>query len=445
MKKVTLFLFLLANTLSVLASHIYGGYLYATFIAGRTVQYTAVVYSDPTSPASQSLSTLNINFGDGTATNATRSEVQPDGNIQINTYSIAHTYSTDGAYMATINEPSLVSGVRNVNGGRNSNTVNFSIGLMVRIGPSQLNNGFVGKPLAFTLPEAIEGEPLHYNAVVSNQDYNLQSQFSINNNYNDSVSIQTTEFAINTYTGMIAFTPQASGMYVVPVKVETKQNEIVVARMFYLQPVRVVVGVAVNQQLYTANEAEWVNAGWYRKVVQTAIQTNYSLGAVQNANGLTYTLNAFGQLPDSTATITTRLANDSLYADLNWTPQATQERDLPYFVTYRLAPQQNLKRIQDVQVGLYHGAPLTASVKKITAANQALNVYPNPCSKNGSVTIALTGECEIKVFDTTGKILHEAKSNGNYILPLSELNANLLFIECKDKAGNTSHAKLIVQ
>lgn len=445
MKKVSILLFALANTLSALASHIYGGYMYATFIAGRTVQYTAVVYSDPTSPASELLSTLNINFGDGTAANATRSEVQPDGNIQMNTYIITHTYSTDGAYLATINEPSLVSGVRNVNGGRNSNSVNFNIGLMVRIGTSELSTGFVGKPLAFTLPEAIEGQQLQYSAVVSNQDYNLQSQFSINNNYNDSVLIQTTDFAINAYTGMIAFTPQASGIYVVPVKVEAQKNGIVVARMFYLQPFRVVVGVAVNQQLYSANEAEWVNAGWYRKVVQTAIPTNYILSAVQNANGLTYTLNAFGQLPDSTATIATRLANDSLYAELNWTPQAAQERDLPYFVTYRLAPQQNLKRIQDVQVGLYHGAPLTASVKKITVANEALNVYPNPSSKNGSVTIRLAGESDIQVFDITGKMLHEAKSYGNYILPLSQLNANLLFIECTDKAGNTSHAKLIVQ
>lgn len=444
MKKLALITVILLLNFSVFAAHLYGGYMYANLLSGRTVQYTAILYSNPAAAGSSFLSEIEIKLGDGSSKKVQRSEVQQNGNIQSNVYTVTHTYPSDGNYLAAIDEPSLVSDVRNLNFGIRTDNINFRVEFLMKISSSVKNKGFLGKQLASLVPEAIENQKMQYNAVVSNQDINVISAFKMHSYFDDSIPFNTEGFSINQYSGMIQFTPQVSGIYVIPVVVEMRNENEVIAKMHYLQPIRVLVGVPNQQQLYSASEAEWVNAGWYRKVVTTNTPVNYTFSAIKNVNTLGYTLNAFGVLPDTNATFGSRSTNDSLFTDLSWTPQFNQQRKLPYFVTYRIAPTQNPARIMDVQLAFYHGAPLTASVDEMTGDNNSLKVYPNPCNRLSFATIPLTGFAKITVTDVSGKVLLTDESKGDYKLDLTPFKANILFIQCEDKEGKISHAKLLI-
>jgi hypothetical protein len=79
-----------------------------------------------------------------------------------------------------------------------------------------------------------------------------------------------------------------------------------------------------------------------------------------------------------------------------------------------------------------------------TDASNDFNIFPNPANDEFVVESAEPGEKEIAIYDVTGRIVHEQKSNQQSTVIFNQLASGIYFVEIK--TGNKVHTeKLIIE
>ncbi|RLD45073.1 MAG: hypothetical protein DRI86_06125 [Bacteroidetes bacterium] len=158
MRRLIIFIGILFYTYSVYATHNRAGEITYKHISGLTYEITVVTYTYSLSPADRS--SLVIKWGDGTSSTIQRTQKTALPNyINLNIYKGTHTYSGQGEFIISMEDPNRNGGVTNI---PNSINVPFYIETTLNINPFIGNND---SPILLNPPidNGCVGSPFYHN------------------------------------------------------------------------------------------------------------------------------------------------------------------------------------------------------------------------------------------------------------------------------------------
>lgn len=450
MKNLTTLLAICLFHFSAVASHLYGGYITTKKISGRIYEIRAIVVSDPASQANQTLTDITLDYGDGTTDKVQRFS---QGNMEsttfrTNTYVATHEYQSDGVFLITYADPSLVEGIFNVNGGQSGN-INLVLEAMIRVSPTQISKENPA-PLAYTFPNIGYGKVLTYNPTFTDIEgdnilYELYSSANIPN-YEVPVTL-----SINPYSGMLTWSdPRYEGLFLVQYKVSSFTNDgQLLAYSTVVQMIRVKSFVSDFPTPLSVPNADIAPAGWYRSVVNTPGPVLQPFIFNRNSSLISCNIKVYSELLPLNGSVTLQQNDSQQLANFSWDALASMIRTTPYFVTFRLASKDDPQIIKDYNLAFYHGAPLTSSTHEISAAGEHVSVYPNP-SATGSSFFMLpahtTSDAVLRIFDIAGKeIVHALLTQPTYNWEHTQQPAGLYFYQVELANGNVMKGKVVVE
>ncbi|NKR04299.1 T9SS C-terminal target domain-containing protein, partial len=124
------------------ATHIQGGYIRVTPVAGQALTYTitALIYTEPTLPASRDMNSIPICLGDGTSrivNQKSQSVIGTGGRLAASVYETTYTYAGAGTYRITV---SLANRSVLLNGPADADQALFTVATTFTISNTGSNN-----------------------------------------------------------------------------------------------------------------------------------------------------------------------------------------------------------------------------------------------------------------------------------------------------------------
>jgi len=227
MRRFILFIVILFCTYSLFATHNRAGEITYKHISGLTYEITLVTYTYSLSPADRQ--NLIIKWGDGTSSSIQRTQKTPLPNyVNLNIYKGTHTYSGQGEFIISMEDPNRNGGVINI---PNSINVPFYIETTLNINPfignndspvllnPPIDNGCVGFPF-YHNPGAYDpdGDSLAYELVHCK---GANGAFIANYQY----PAASVSFSIDPITGTLSWiNPTIQGEYNVAIVIKEYKN-----------------------------------------------------------------------------------------------------------------------------------------------------------------------------------------------------------------------------
>lgn len=446
---ITLITFCLFHSAAV-ATHLYGGYITTKKISGRKYEIRVLVVSDPNSPASQFLTNIDIDYGDGVLETVQRlSQGNLEGPFRTNTYVTTHEYQSDGIFVVTYTDPSLVDGIFNVNYGESGNT-KLVLEAMIRISPTILSKENPA-PLAYTFPYAGYGKPFSYNPTFIDMEGDNISYELLSNPDLPNYQLPAT-MSMNPYSGMITWNNlNHQGLFLIQYKVNSFDKGQLVAYSIVTQVIRVKDIVSDFPTPPSVPNTDIAPAGWYRSVVATPgpVLQPFILPFSRNSNFTDCNIKVFSELLQSSNGSVELKQNDSQQlANFSWSALTNMIRTTPYFVTFRLQSKTDAQQIKDYDLAFYHGAPLTTYNNEILIGDNNVSVYPNPSTTGNSFFILPPYSCNsvLRIFDMAGKeIVHTLLTQSSYNWEHPHQPAGLYLYSVELTNGSILKGKVVVE
>jgi len=227
MRKLGLILGIVFCTYSLFATHNRAGEITYKHLSGLTYEVTVLTYTYSLSPADRP--SLVIKWGDGTSSSVNRTQKTALPNyINLNIYKGTHTYSGQGEFIISMEDPNRNGGVINI---PNSINVPFYIETKLTINPfigsndspvllnPPIDNGCVGFPF-YHNPGAYDpdGDSLAYELIACK---GADGNFITNYNY----PAASSSFSIDNITGTLSWiNPIMQGEYNVAILIKEYKN-----------------------------------------------------------------------------------------------------------------------------------------------------------------------------------------------------------------------------
>ncbi len=229
MRRLSIFIGILFCTYSLFATHNRAGEITYKHISGLTYEITVVTYTYSLSPADRP--TLVVKWGDGTSSSIQRTQKTSLPNyINLNIYKGTHTYSGQGEFVISMEDPNRNGGVTNI---PNSINVPFYIETTLTINPFVGNND---SPILLNPPidNGCVGFPFYHNPGAYDPDgdslaYELVACKGANGVYiaNYQYPAASTSFSIDPITGTLSWiNPIIQGEYNVAIVIKEFKNGI---------------------------------------------------------------------------------------------------------------------------------------------------------------------------------------------------------------------------
>lgn len=397
-------LFFLTNSAS--ATHLFGGYITAKKVSGRTYEISLFVYSDPNSVADAGTTSVELQFGDGSRQEVTRTSTQAESaRVRKSIYTIQHQYAADGSFVISYRDLNMADGVININNGRSDN-LELSIETKINVTPS-MDDTYCPQPLAFEICNTTikAGYVLTYNPAFTDQDddsvaYQLVSPLELTKQ-----GYEIPEgMGIHAYSGTISWplSQKITGAYLLYYRVNSYRDGILLSSSLIAQPFFVNTAGITFPSNTEAPGCDLAPAGWLRKVVLPGDLVSQDFISNTQEGGFSYSLTAYSGLflknADSSSTL--NAGNKTIH--INWQTVHGDFSTLPYFIVYRQRAL-NGNFINDHVLGVYVGAPLTTGLNGISKNKTAVSVYPNPVKASCRFLFELSGETTLTIADITGK------------------------------------------
>ena len=233
-RKFTFGILLILISFAAYATHNRAGEITYKHISGLTYEFTMVTYTYHPSPADRP--TLVLSWGDGTSTVVNRiQKVFLPNNIDMNLYKGTHTYTGQGSFVVSMEDPNRNGGVVNI---PNSINVPFYIETILVINPfigynnspvllnPPIDNGCVGAPFIHN-PSAYDpdGDSLSYELIFCKGE----NGNSIQGYTYPAASIS---FSIDPITGSLSWiNPLYQGEYNVAILIKEWRNGILIGSL----------------------------------------------------------------------------------------------------------------------------------------------------------------------------------------------------------------------
>jgi hypothetical protein len=397
---------------SSMASHILGGYIAAKQQTGRQYQITVIVMSDPNIPSNTSTANIELNFGDGRKEIVERTTIATENGVQRNSYVVNHLFASDGLYVISYTDPNWAANIINLNGGFSEGTV-LRLETMIRIN-SLIVNGQSAIPLALEQVKGMLNHPLHYNPTfvqADGEDISIELLSARNDLTNYALPNGA---SVNPYSGMLTFTANNPGLFLVIFRVHTFRNGVETSQTDAMQLVKIMDGT-VSTPSVEVPDATFYDQGWYSRVVTENEQVSQSMVFTLDNNP--FAVEVYSELTNKGATTTiVNTASNKKQGKLDWNVLPADERSTPYFITYRYRSTAD-NYIDDYNVALYDGAPLNTGLLEEAPWGYG-KVYPNPVAE-GKCTLVLPENLQmaaLNIVDALGRNVYSTTISGQSIL-----------------------------
>lgn len=363
MRKILLIGFLLVFGINLFATHNRAGEITFTHVSGLTYEFTVVTYTYSLSPADRP--TLDINWGDNTSSTISRyQKTQLPNYVNLNVYKGTHTFSGNGSFTISVEDPNRNGGVINI---PNSINIPFYIETILNINP------FIGpdnSPLLLNPPidNGCVGFAFYHNAGAYDVDgdslaYELVACRGESGNFIQGFTFPAASqsFSIDPITGTISWiNPLVQGEYNVAFLIKEYRNGFLIGSI--TRDMQITIGSCNN------------NPPVIQQLVDTCVTVGDNLIFLVKAtdiNNDVITLRATGgpivqtNNPASFPQPITGLG--SVQSTFSWTPNCDQVQLQPYQVVFKAKDNGSPINLVDIK---------TAFIKVVAPAPQNLVATP---------------------------------------------------------------------
>lgn len=450
--------------LNLFATHNRGGYVAYRHVSGLTYEIEVVTYTVPDSPADRPV--LIVGWGDGQSDTIARTngggfgEIVQSG-IKENRYVWQHTYSSQGNYVLSMEDPNRNAGIINIS---NSVNVPFYIQSELRITNSnEYNNS--ARPTSIMYPAGQVGIPFTRNLALYDPDadfltFELTTPRGENGQFVPGYSLPN-GVSVNPLNGDFVWnSPQQQGEYNFAMIVNEYRDGEFVGSVTVDFQVTILPndypGIFEDMSSWPTNPtgdfAVTVDAG---QSIELSLTYNDSA-----ANDIQ--LSAFGEpfLFGNTATFNSEiLGGHSISNTFNWTPSTDNVRCTPYIVSFRGATSNQYDGMTDVSLLVYvydqaiQANPdcyVYAGVEEETqqVSERAL-LYPNPVEGTATVLFItdLPLEFQFELIDAAGKRVRSYAGSTQNTVQLNRggLDSGMYFYRVRFSDGSSEQGKIVMQ
>lgn len=363
MRKILLIGFLLVFGINLFATHNRAGEITFTHVSGLTYEFKVVTYTYSLSPADRP--TLDINWGDNTSSTISRyQKTQLPNYVNLNVYKGTHTFSGNGSFTISVEDPNRNGGVINI---PNSINIPFYIETILNINP------FIGpdnSPLLLNPPidNGCVGFAFYHNAGAYDVDgdslaYELVACRGESGNFIQGFTFPAASqsFSIDPITGTISWiNPLVQGEYNVAFLIKEYRNGFLIGSI--TRDMQITIGSCNN------------NPPVIQQIIDTCVTVGDNLNFLVKAtdvNNDVITLRATGgpivqtNNPASFPQPITGLG--SVQSTFSWTPNCDQVQLQPYQVVFKAKDNGSPINLVDIK---------TAFIKVVAPAPQNLVATP---------------------------------------------------------------------
>jgi Secretion system C-terminal sorting domain len=412
MKKLLLSLILgLGLTNFASASHMMGGQITIEHIGGMDYRVVYTAYRDMTGiPIAQ---VASINFMDSVSGNSFIVPIPYDSAVTVlvpgveeYVYDTIVTFPNMGSWYVSYEECCRNAAILNMTQPGGESHHFYSI---VQIDSSNSTPVFLNPPIVL----AQENVPFYYNPLPFDVDgdsiaWSLDIPLSSNGTpvvgYVLPSSDSLVPFNMDPVTGEITFLPNMLGNFQVSVRVKEYRNGVQIGEITRDMQLIVVQSLNVPAVLMISSNSAPFNGKAYTIAPGAAFSMNVTIFDQDN-QGVTIVGRGepFG-LPFNPATLNVVNGTGSATATVSWTPDASQDRPLPYVLGLRVSENYgNMVFQSDISVSLKVGLGVTGINENTKDAQVALS--PNPTSDQFNIQFVAksTSEVAIEVMAADGK------------------------------------------
>jgi gliding motility-associated-like protein len=368
MRKILFILFGLFEFLNLFGTHNRAGEITYRYISGLTYEFEIVTYTN-SAPYAADRPSLDINWGDGTSSTLNRYLTIMLPNItKENHYKGVHTFSGQGSYVISMEDPNRNYGVVNI---PNSINIPFYIETHLNISPfiginnspvllnAPIDNGCTGNPFLHN-PAAYDpdGDSLAYELVNCKGDNG-------NNIIGYSIPAYTQSFSINPITGTLSWiNPVLIGEYNVAFLIKEYRNGFLIGSV--MRDMQITIASCNNHPPQIESLSD------------TCVEVGQNLHLLIKANDIDndrITLTGDGgplQLQNSPANFPSANAFGYVQSHFNWTPICEHVKLYPYQMIFKATD--NGSTVNQVDIKTMFITVVAPAPKNLIAKAQANHI-----------------------------------------------------------------------
>jgi gliding motility-associated-like protein len=410
MRKFLFVWILLLSSISLFATHNRAGEITFKHVSNLTYEFTVVTYTYSLSPADRP--TLDINWGDNTSSTLARVQKTPLPNyINLNIYKGTHTFSGQGSFKVSVEDPNRNGGVINI---PNSINVPFYIETILNISP------FIGpdnSPILLNPPidNGCIGFPFYHNAGAYDVDgdslaYELVACRGENGNFIQGFTYPAASqsFSIDPVTGTISWiNPLIQGEYNVAFLIKEYRNGFLIGTI--TRDMQITIGSCNNTPPVIQQLSDTcVTVGDNLSFVVKATDIDNDIITLRATGGPIVLANNPANFPQPTT------GTGFVQSTFSWTPDCDQVQLQPYQVVFKAKDDGSPINLVDIKTSFIKVvAPSPKNLIATPQANQINLIWDaEECSNNSGYDIYrhngyigyLPNNCETGVPAWTGYV-----------------------------------------